>query len=159
MKQNLSGSKLVAACLQEVSNGFPLPSQGEGFSSHDLCRLLWGCAFLCLREAKEKRPFSFIGRLSIYTIRTFLSHLQRASNLPAWVIDGLTAQLLTSLNKDLFKKITLWDSANQPINQEKKKMYLFFPSLSVTQDLGRDSLQCKKDYTYSSFFNTFFHKA
>lgn len=56
MKQNLHPSKHLAACLQEVSNGFPSPGKGEGSSFHVFCRLLWSCAFLCLPKAKEKHP-------------------------------------------------------------------------------------------------------
>lgn len=124
MKQNLNPSKMfLAVSLQEGSNEFPFPGKGAGFSFHVFCRLLWSCAFLCLPKSKEKYPLKYPQQIVTALSSVLQSQLQRASNSPAWIKDGLTAQ--TSLNQVLFKKITPWDRASQPINQEKNKCVPF----------------------------------
>lgn len=92
LKQSLSPSKQLAACLQEVSNGFPFPAKEKASAFMSFVGDLGDVHFHA--STKPKRNVSSVSSVNchvyIITICPFQSQLDRASNLPAWVIDSLT---------------------------------------------------------------------
>lgn len=74
-------------------------------------------------STKPKRNVPSVSSVDcqFYTICTFLSQLQGASSLPAWLYTAWLLNYQHPLTRLYFKKKPLWDRANQPTNQEKKK--------------------------------------